>query len=262
MSELERLLQIMRALRDPQQGCPWDRQQTYQSLVSHTLEEAFEVADAIDRQSMPDLQDELGDLLFQVVFYSQLAQEQQKFDLQQVMAGLNAKLIRRHPHVFGSSQLEDAAAVQQSWEAIKAQERAAQAKTETSRMDRVPANLEPLLRAAKLQKQAAGIGFDWPDVAPVFDKCLEELDEIRQASEQQLGQQALTEEIGDLLFCVVNLARHLKVEPSQALRQANLKFIRRFKQVEQRQRLQPEADLALMEQWWQQAKQQEQIKSD
>lgn len=254
MTDLQALRQLIAALRDPDTGCPWDAAQTYASLVRHTLEEAFEVADAIDRQQTQELKTELGDLLFQILFYSQLAEEQQQFSFDDVVSGLSAKLIRRHPHVFAGETARDPESLRQSWAQIKAAERQT---PPDSRMDFVPAGLEPLLRANKLQQQAASIGFDWPEAEQVLDKCAEELDEIRDALNRDLGADAVAEEVGDLLFCVVNLARHLKVEPNRALRQANLKFARRFRWVEQQQARQPQADLAQMEDWWQEAKAQE-----
>lgn len=242
MYQLPDLLHLMARLRDPQHGCPWDLQQNYASIVPHTLEEAYEVADAIESGDFDHLPGELGDLLFQVVYYSQLAREEGRFDFATVVDAITRKLVRRHPHVFpdgdlyGSPELPrlDEAAIKQRWEEIKAEERAekAAAPEQLSLLDDVPAALPALSRAAKLQKRAAQVGFDWPEALPVVDKVREELDEVLVAmSENDAG--AIAEELGDLLFVVVNLARHLKVDPENALRGANGKFERRFRFIEQ-----------------------------
>ena len=242
MYQLNDLLHLMARLRDPQHGCPWDLQQDYASIVPHTLEEAYEVADAIESGDFQQLPGELGDLLFQVVYYSQLAQEEGRFDFASVVDGITRKLVRRHPHVFpdgdlyGSTDIPrlDAAAVKHRWEEIKAEERAekAAAPEQLSLLDDVPAALPALSRAVKLQKRTAQVGFDWPDALPVVDKVREELDEVLVAMSEQ-DAEAIAEEIGDLLFVVVNLARHLKVDPENALRAANRKFERRFRHIEQ-----------------------------
>jgi ATP diphosphatase len=242
MYQLDDLLHLMARLRDPQHGCPWDLKQDYASIVPHTLEEAYEVADAIERGDFAHLPGELGDLLFQVVYYSQLAREEGCFDFAQVIDGITSKLIRRHPHVFADGDLYgavdvpklDEAAVKQRWEAIKAEERAekAAAPEQLSLLDDVPAALPSLSRAIKLQKRAAQVGFDWPEALPVVDKVREELDEVLEAMSEN-DADAIAEEIGDLLFVVSNLARHLKVEPESALRAANAKFERRFRFIEQ-----------------------------
>lgn len=245
MYQLDDLLHLMARLRDPQHGCPWDLKQDYASIVPYTLEEAYEVADAIERGDFDHLPSELGDLLFQVVYYSQLAREEERFDFAQVVDGITRKLIRRHPHVFPDGDLYGApdatrleeAAVKQRWEELKAEERAEKAAEpeQLSLLDDVPVALPALSRAAKLQKRAAQVGFDWPEALPVVDKVREELDEVLEAMSEN-DAEAAAEEIGDLLFVVTNLARHLKVEPEAALRAANGKFERRFRFIEQRVR--------------------------
>lgn len=242
MYQLDDLLHLMARLRDPQHGCPWDLKQNYATIVPFTLEEAYEVADAIERGDFEHLPGELGDLLFQVVYYSQMAKEEGRFEFAQVVDGITAKLIRRHPHVFPDGDLYGApdmarleeAAVKQRWEELKAEERAekAAAPEQLSLLDDVPTALPALSRAAKLQKRAAQVGFDWPEALPVVDKVREELDEVLEAMSEN-DAEAVAEEIGDLLFVVSNLARHLKVDPEAALRAANGKFERRFRHIEQ-----------------------------
>lgn len=242
MYKLDDLLQLMARLRHPEHGCPWDLKQSYASIVPYTLEEAYEVADAIERGDFDHLPGELGNLLFQVVYYSQLATEEGRFGFAEVVDGITAKLIRRHPHVFPDGDLYAApdaarleeAAVKQRWEELKAEERAAKAEApeQLSLLDDVPQALPALSRAAKLQKRAAQVGFDWPEALPVLDKVREELDEVLEAMSEN-DPQAIAEELGDLLFAVANLARHLKVEPEAALRAANGKFERRFRFIEQ-----------------------------
>lgn len=242
MYKLDDLLQLMARLRHPEHGCPWDLKQSYASIVPYTLEEAYEVADAIERGDFDHLPGELGDLLFQVVYYSQLATEEGRFGFAEVVDGITTKLIRRHPHVFPDGNLYAApdaarleeAAVKQRWEELKAEERAAKAAApeQLSLLDDVPQALPALSRAAKLQKRAAQVGFDWPEALPVLDKVREELDEVLEAMSEN-DPQAIAEELGDLLFAVANLARHLKVEPEAALRAANGKFERRFRFIEQ-----------------------------
>lgn len=242
MHTLEDLLHLMARLRDPQFGCPWDLQQNYASIVPHTLEEAYEVADTIERGDFDHLQGELGDLLFQVVYYSQLAREEGRFEFDGVVDGITRKLIRRHPHVFPTGDLYapletprlSEEQVKQRWEQIKAEERAekAGAPEQLSLLDDVPTALPALSRSAKLQKRAAQVGFDWPDALPVLDKVREELDEVLEAMADN-DAEGIADEVGDLLFSVVNLARHLKVDPETALRAANTKFERRFRFIEQ-----------------------------
>ena len=238
---LDDLLHLMARLRDPQYGCPWDLKQNYASIVPHTIEEAYEVADTIERGDFEHLQGELGDLLFQVVYYSQLAREEGRFEFDGVVDSITRKLIRRHPHVFPTGELYapvdtpslSEAQVKSRWEEIKAEERAEKSQPEQlSLLDDVPATLPALSRAAKLQKRAATVGFDWPAALPVLDKVREELDEVLQAMADG-DADALEDEVGDLLFAAVNLARHLKQDPEHALRRANRKFERRFRFIEQ-----------------------------
>ncbi|QXI49046.1 MULTISPECIES: nucleoside triphosphate pyrophosphohydrolase [Pseudomonas] len=266
---LDDLLHLMARLRDPQYGCPWDLQQNYASIVAHTIEEAYEVADTIERGDFEHLQGELGDLLFQVVYYSQLAREEGRFEFAGVVDSITRKLIRRHPHVFPTGELYapvdtpslSEAQVKSRWEEIKAEERAEKSQPEQlSLLDDVPAALPALSRAAKLQKRAATVGFDWPEALPVLDKVREELDEVLQAMADG-DADALEDEIGDLLFASVNLARHLKHDPEHALRRANRKFERRFRFIEQvlRDSGRPIEDCSLdeLDTLWGEAKRQE-----
>lgn len=226
----ERILTMMARLRDPDIGCPWDKVQTYDSIAPYTIEEAYEVADAIARKDMAHLREELGDLLLQVVFHSQMASETGDFDFGAVADGLVTKMVRRHPHVFGDAEERDAAAQTLSWEAQKAAERAR--KSESGVLSGVALNLPALTRAEKLQKRAARVGFDWPDADPVLDKISEEAQEIVQEQKAGANPERMAEEVGDLLFTVVNLARHLGVDAETALRGANEKFTRRFEAIE------------------------------
>jgi len=231
-SELNELLDIMVRLRDPQSGCPWDKEQTFNTIAPYTIEEAYEVADAIERQDWTDLRDELGDLFFQVVYHSRMAEEAGYFDFSEVLKSISKKLVRRHPHVFKldeSHEKVDAAGQKKRWEAIKIKERAG--RDSHSLMDDIPVVLPAMERAIKIQKRAALVGFDWQDSEPVLDKIVEEAEELRVEIQQQdkLKMQA---ELGDLMFAVVNLARHLKIDPSAALRQTNTKFSRRFRAME------------------------------
>lgn len=267
---LDDLLYLMARLRDPQHGCPWDLRQTYASVVPHTLEEAYEVADAIERADFDSLPGELGDLLFQVVYYAQLAKEEGRFVFADVVDGITRKLVRRHPHVFPTAQLHaplgtprlNEAQVKERWEAIKAQERAEKASTpeQLSLLDDVPGTLPALSRAVKLQKRASTVGFDWPAALPVVDKVREELDEVLQAM-AGTDYVALAEEVGDLLFTVANLARKLKLDPEQSLRAANAKFERRFRFIEAELRAQgkliEDCDLEALDALWGEAKRQE-----
>ncbi|MDX1704902.1 nucleoside triphosphate pyrophosphohydrolase [Pseudidiomarina sp.] len=252
------LLEVMRRLRDPAGGCPWDLQQTLTSLIPYTIEEAYEVAAAITGGDLAEIKDELGDLLFQVVFYSQLTAEQGDFTFDEVAAQTAAKLIRRHPHVFGDSNTQSDAEIKAQWERIKQQERSEKGQTETV-FDGIPANLPAILTAQKLQKRAATVGFDWPQIEPVADKVREELAEtMAELETESVDQDAVEAEIGDLLFAVVNLARHAQVNPEQALRRTNTKFKRRFQHIEGRLReqgRQPEQlTLTELELYWQAAK--------
>ncbi|WP_349616253.1 nucleoside triphosphate pyrophosphohydrolase [Azotobacter salinestris] len=242
MYRLDDLLHLMTRLRDPRHGCPWDLQQSYASIVPHTIEEAYEVADAIERSDFEHLPGELGDLLFQVVYYSQLAREERRFDFAAVVDGITRKLIRRHPHVFPDGDLYgapdqpklDEAAIRQRWEEIKAEERAekAAAPEQLSLLDDVPQALPALSRSVKLQKRAARVGFDWPEALVVVDKLREELDELLEAMSGN-DPQAIADELGDVLFAATNLARHLAVDPEAALRGANGRFEWRFRFIEQ-----------------------------
>lgn len=261
MSEsLQDLLAIMRRLRGAD-GCPWDREQTFASIAPYTLEEAYEVADAIARENLPHLKDELGDLLFQVVFHAQMAQELEAFDFDAVAAAICEKLRRRHPHVFGIRQPGSAPAAAADWEDIKAAERAQSASARGARghLDGVPLAMPALARAHKLSKRAARVGFDWPVAAQTADKVAEELDEVREAFTGDADPAKVFEELGDLLFAAANLARKLDVDAEAALRAANLKFERRFQGME---RLAAEAglvfsrlDLDAQEKLWQKVKQ-------
>ncbi|WOT06133.1 nucleoside triphosphate pyrophosphohydrolase [Shewanella youngdeokensis] len=228
---MQPLLTIMQRLRDPKSGCDWDKAQTFQSIVPFTLEEAYEVADTIERLALDELPDELGDLLFQVVFYCQLAKEQGMFDFDTVVERICTKLTRRHPHVFTELKNSSTATIKQNWENIKAQERIS--REQHSVLDDIPLSLPALSRSMKIQKRVARVGFDWDELPPVVAKINEEIDEVLfEVSQQKIDQDKVTDEMGDLLFAVVNFARHLGVEPEQALRQANQKFERRFRGVE------------------------------
>ena len=229
MKTIQNLLDVMAALRDPASGCPWDLEQSFASIAPYTIEEAYEVADAIDRADLPALKDELGDLLLQVVFHAQMASEQDAFDFDAVAAGIVAKMVRRHPHVFGEQSLDSADAQSEAWEAHKRDERAAAG--ETAVLAGVSQGLPALLRAHKLSKRAARVGFDWPEPEGSRDKILEELDELAEARSRG-NREDIAEEMGDLLFAAANLSRKLGVNPEEALRRANRKFETRFAAVE------------------------------
>jgi ATP diphosphatase len=231
---LAEAIAIMARLRAPD-GCPWDREQTFDSIKRHTLEETYEVFDAIERRAWPDLKDELGDLLLQVLFYAQMASEAGYFTIDDVAANLNAKLIRRHPHIFAGVPVADSDAVLRNWEQIKQMEKQAYAASHNSMLDDIPRTMPALLEAGKLGSRAAKVGFDWPDVAGLFDKLQEEIAELHAELRRPTeGRSALAieAEVGDLLFTAVNLARHLKVDPESALRATNAKFRRRFAAME------------------------------
>ena len=255
------LLTLMAQLRDPDTGCPWDVQQDFASIAPYTIEEAYEVADAIARGDIADLRDELGDLLLQVVFHARIAEEAGHFDFTAVAAAISDKLVRRHPHVFGDQGETSAATQSASWESLKAAERAANAAAKgrpESVLDGVPLPFPALLRAYKLQRRAARVGFDWPELAPVAAKVEEEWGELTAEIDNAGDQARLTEEVGDLLFAVVNLARHLEIDPEAALRAGNAKFERRFRAVEdgfrEKGRQMAAASLEDMEVLWNAAK--------
>ena len=255
------LLDVMAKLRSPQGGCPWDLEQTFATIAPYTIEEAYEVADAIERQDMAALKDELGDLLLQVVFHAQMAREAGSFDFEAVAAAIAEKMVRRHPHVFGDVTIETADAQTVAWEDHKENERRAKASAEgraPSVLDGVASGLPALMRAIKLQRRAARVGFDWPNAADVFIKIDEELSEIKSEIDNACHPERIQDEIGDLLFAVVNLARHLDVDPEASLRHANAKFERRFRQVEARLgaagRSAADVGLDALEALWQQVK--------
>jgi MazG family protein len=229
------LLELMRRLRDPNGGCPWDREQTFKTIAPYTIEEAYEVADAIDRNDPQQLRDELGDLLFQIVFHSRMAQERGWFDFAAVATSIHDKLVRRHPHVFAGAPVEGLEAQTRNWEELKARERAQaaarQQSADGSALADVPKALPALSRAAKLGRRAARVGFDWQEPGQVRDKVIEELAEVDQALGHE-SHERLAEEMGDMLFAMANWALHLKVDPEEALRAANAKFERRFRRME------------------------------
>jgi len=226
---MQQLLEIMQRLRDPEKGCPWDVEQNFSTIAPFTIEEAYEVADAIERGEMVDLKDELGDLLFQVVFHAQMAKEQGSFDFNDVHQAICDKMLRRHPHVFADLEIKDAAHQKRVWEDYKTTER--KQKGEHSLMDGVPAGMAELTRAIKLQKRAGKVGFDWGSPGPVLDKFEEELSEMREAMAAG-DRDAMEDELGDLLFVATNLARQLDIDPGTALRRGNAKFERRFRAME------------------------------
>ncbi|QFT59766.1 Nucleoside triphosphate pyrophosphohydrolase [Sulfitobacter sp. THAF37] len=229
---IERLLEIMRRLRDPETGCPWDIEQDFDSIAPYTIEEAYEVADAIQRRDWPDLEGELGDLLLQTVYHTEMGSEAGHFTFQSVVRNISDKMVARHPHVFGDESREKSAEQQTAdWEAIKARERAGRA--QKGALDGVAVGLPALLRAYKLQKRAARVGFDWPETGAVIAKIAEEATELVEARDT-LGQEEMEEEFGDLMFVMANLGRHLNIDPEAALRAANAKFTRRFAGVEAR----------------------------
>lgn len=255
-ADLQRLLDIMARLRDPADGCAWDLEQTFATIAPYTVEEAYEVADAIQRDDLSDLKDELGDLLFQVVFHSRMAEEQGAFGFADVAQAIVAKMIRRHPHIFGDAGQRTSGEQVQAWEEVKAAERAARA-PRAGLLDDIPAALPGLTRAVKLSKRAAGVGFVWPDTGAVLDKLDEELAEFR--AEMKSGDRAaLREELGDVLFVMANLARDLDIDPEDALREANAKFVRRFRHIEARLaedgRTPRDSDLTEMDALWNEAR--------
>ena len=265
--DIQHLLDLMAALRTPDRGCPWDLEQTFETIAPYTLEEAYEVVDAIQRGDLSDLRDELGDLLFQVVFHARIAQELKAFDFRDVVAAISGKLIRRHPHVFGNPRDLSPDAVEALWNDIKHDENAARTRDRAamgeladalpSVLDGVPVALPALTRSDTLTRKAASVGFDWPDAAQVVAKVREELSEVTEASAQG-SRAAIEDEVGDLLFAVANLARHFDINPESALRRANCKFERRFRAVEtmlaERGTSPAESTLDDMERLWVEAK--------
>jgi nucleoside triphosphate diphosphatase len=275
------LAAVMAALRTPVTGCPWDLEQTFATIAPYTLEEAYEVADAIERQDTADLKEELGDLLLQVVYHAQLATEANAFSLDDVIAGITAKMIRRHPHVFGDAAARSAGAAKGFWDTIKAEEKIAKAAerarlntsvtpaVRASRLDDVPASMPGMTRALKLQAKAAKVGFDWPSLQPVFAKMREELAELEAAMAEAQPTPPDTStagtdveaEFGDLLFVMVNVARHMQIDPEAALRRTNQKFIRRFQAIEaalaEQGRTPEQSSLAEMDALWDQVKSRE-----
>jgi MazG family protein len=272
---IEDLLRVMARLRDPETGCPWDREQTFATIAPYTIEEAYEVADAIARSDLDALKDELGDLLLQVVYHARMAEEDGRFAFGDVVDAITAKMIRRHPHVFEDASLRDAFLASGTWERIKAEEKAkrgsaAHGSAERgatdqagSLLDDVPVALPALTRAVKLQKKAARVGFDWPSLAPVLTKIEEEIGELKAAIAEKheargAPSQKIMEEFGDLLFVMANVARHLGIDPEASLRDANAKFVRRFRSIEAALRAEgrtPEdATLEEMDQLWDEAK--------
>lgn len=254
---ITRLLDIMARLRDPRGGCPWDLQQNFSTIAPYTIEEAYEVADAIERNDLPQLRDELGDLLFQIAFHSQLAKEQGAFAFDDVVAAICDKMERRHPHVFGTARIEDAEQQTIAWEEQKRRERAVM---HDSVLDDVPVGLPALTRANKLGKRAAQVGFEWADVSGAIDKVQEEIGELRQEIAAGADPSEVELELGDLLFCLVNVCRYLKIDPENALRLTNAKFERRFRHIERRLNEQgktpKESTLEEMDRLWDEAKHQ------
>jgi MazG family protein len=255
---IEDLLRVMARLRDPESGCPWDREQTFASIAPYTIEEAYEVADAISRNDLDGLKDELGDLLLQVVYHARMAEEQARFAFADVVDAITAKMIRRHPHVFEDASLRESFEKSGAWERIKAEEKAALGTGEASLLEDVPVALPALTRAVKLQSRAARVGFDWPSLAPVLAKAEEELNELKGAIGDTGSEDRIREEFGDLLFVMANVARHLGIDPEAALRDANAKFVRRFAHIEAALRAEgrsPEqSTLEEMDQLWDEAK--------
>lgn len=257
--EISRLLEIMKRLRDPKDGCPWDIEQTYETIAPYTIEEAYEVSDAIDQGNWHELEGELGDLLLQVIYFTQIGSEDGHFSFESVVKNVSDKMIRRHPHVFGDKKHYKSSDQQiTDWEKIKEQERSKNTLAKT--LDGIAGNLPALTYATKLQKRAARVGFDWPDISGVTDKISEEIDELNEAR-NELSFEAQEEEYGDLMFVMVNFARHLRIDPEKALRGANKKFKKRFEQVEKELALigktPNQSDLSEMDNLWNIVKQKE-----
>ena len=258
MQDIEKLLQIMADLRNPVSGCPWDIKQSFASIAAYTVEEAYEVADAIERDDMVDLKNELGDLLFQVVFHAQMASENNLFDFFDVVNAISDKLIRRHPHVFADDDTRDEEKLYSDWEKHKKKERADKNNTPAGALDGIAGTMPALRWSEKLQKRAAHHGFDWDDITPVFDKLNEEIGELKAEISVADNQQRIADEMGDILFSCVNLSRHLGVNPEQTLRDSNRKFISRFQVVEQLLeqdgKLMQECSVTELEDYWHKAK--------
>ncbi|WP_024869049.1 nucleoside triphosphate pyrophosphohydrolase [Pseudoxanthomonas suwonensis] len=266
---IDRLLRTMAKLRDPDGGCPWDLEQDFSTIAPYTIEEAYEVADAIDRGDLHALKDELGDLLLQVVFHAQMAREQGAFGFDDVAEAISEKMVRRHPHVFGEASFADAEEQTRNWEQIKRAEREAAGEADTSALAGISRGLPEWQRAVKLQSRAARTGFDWPGPEPVIAKLHEEIEEVRAEfarGDVAANRERLEDEIGDLLFVAANLARHAKVDVGAALRRANLKFERRFRAMEQLAEADgtplPMLDLAAQEAYWERAKRRERGQPD
>lgn len=262
-NNINRLLEIMAKLRDRETGCPWDVEQTFESIAPHTLEEAYEVVDAIERDNMDNLKEELGDLLLQVVFYCQMASEQKLFHFGDVVESITDKLIRRHPHVFGDAVVKTADEQTEAWEKLKEKEKIINGEA-GSLLDGVTITLPSLLRAYKLQKKAAKAGFDWPNVTPVFDKLEEEIDELKKAVANK-DIDNMEEELGDVLFVCSNIGKHIGVNPEDALRYTNRKFEKRFhfieRELDQQQRAFKDASLQELDDLWDKAKLSEKSKA-
>lgn len=262
MQEVHKLLKIMADLRDPDDGCPWDVKQSFESIAAYTVEEAYEVADAIERKDMDDLKSELGDLLFQVVFHSQMASEQNQFDFVDVVNAINDKLTRRHPHVFGDDKTKDEAKLYSDWEKHKKKERADKNQSSENKqsgyLDGITSSMPALRWSDKLQKRAAHHGFDWADIQPVFDKINEEINELKAEIVIGDNKARIADEMGDILFASASLSRHLGVNPEQALRDSNRKFIMRFEIVERLLRednmQMEECSVDVLEEYWKKAK--------
>jgi tetrapyrrole methylase family protein/MazG family protein/ATP diphosphatase len=258
MKPIDRLLEIMNRLRDKENGCPWDVEQTFASIANNTLEEAYEVVDSIEKNDMKGLREELGDLLLQVVFHAQMASEQKLFTFDDVAQGICDKLIHRHPHVFADAKIETAAQQTEAWEHLKTEEKKKSGSAPKNLLDNVPIALPGITRALKLQKRAARAGFDWANLEAVFEKLNEETQELLQAMSHKNTSEAILEEIGDMMFCVVNIARKLNVNPEDAIRLCNRKFETRFRHIEAELDIQKrnigDASLQELNDLWDQAK--------
>jgi ATP diphosphatase len=261
MKELERLRFIMKSLRDPEKGCPWDKEQTIESIKGYTIEEVYELVDAIERDDIAGIKDELGDLLFHIIFYSEMADEKGDFNFEEIVKQLNEKLERRHPHVFSDAKAENSEQVKALWEKVKQQERidaGIQEEQDKRLLDDVAKHMPAIQTAIRLQKRAASVGFDWVNSDDILDKIEEELKELHEAISDKHNIQHITEELGDLMFCCVNLARHCQIDPELALRETNDKFIKRFNYIEEtllkNNKSLQEATLEEMDALWNEAK--------